>query len=408
MPSFEQASPWTATLPSAWPNAPAEMTVTALAEIEACPRRWALGAAPYPDLWSGRGYPPRVQLSALAGTVVHRALEAITRELVRAGCPTVRDPMAPKVLKDLGGYTKVVNDCIDRILERLASSPRATQLLEFAARSLHAQVPELRARAQTMLCRVRLPQVASSQVRSQTSKVRGPITQGAFPEIEFRATQIGWKGKADLLLLSPRACEIIDFKTGEQDQDHRFQLQVYALLWSRDEALNPSQRLADRLILTYGDGSVEIAAPTGAQLDDLEHQVIARREAAHQALSQQPPEARPSGANCRYCGVRQLCTEYWLAHTQREIAMQISDRRFTDLELTIAARHGPSSWDAVVDLSRDVPPGKPAVLRMAWNIELRSGDRLRVLDAAITVDADDEEQPAVITLGVLSETYMIA
>ena len=88
MSSFEQASPWTATLPSAWPNAPAEMTVTALAEIEACPRRWALGAAPYPDLWSGRGYPPRVQLSALAGTVVHRALEAITRELVRAGCPT--------------------------------------------------------------------------------------------------------------------------------------------------------------------------------------------------------------------------------------------------------------------------------------------------------------------------------
>jgi hypothetical protein len=384
------------------------MTVTTLAEIEACPRRWSLGTAQYPDLWSGRGYPPRVQQSALAGIVVHLTLEAITSELVRAGCLSVQDPIAPKVLKNLGGYTKVVNDRIDRVLERLANSPRATRILEFAARALRAQVPELRARTQTMLCRVRLPQSVRSQIDSRTSKARRPITQGAFPEIELRAAQIGWKGKADLVVLSPSTCEIIDFKTGEPDEAHRFQLQIYALLWSRDEELNPSRRLADRLISIYGDASVEIAAPTAAQLDDLEREIVARQHAACQALSQRPPEARPSGANCRYCGVRQLCTEYWLADTQREIATQIGDRRFTDLEVTIAGRHGPSSWDAVAGLSRDVPPGAPVLLRMAENTQLRPGDRLRVLDAAITLDAADENQPAVITLGVHGETYLVA
>lgn len=35
-------------------------------------------------------------------------------------------------MKNLGGYTKVVHDCIDRALERLASSPRARRILEFS------------------------------------------------------------------------------------------------------------------------------------------------------------------------------------------------------------------------------------------------------------------------------------
>ena len=96
---------WIADAPAAWPAAPAEMTVTALREIESCSRRWALRAGHYPDVWNGRGYPPRVQLGALSGTVVHLALEVITKALVRAGCLSLHDPTVLQVLRNLGGYT---------------------------------------------------------------------------------------------------------------------------------------------------------------------------------------------------------------------------------------------------------------------------------------------------------------
>ena len=398
---------WIADAPAAWPDAPAEMTVTTLREIESCSRRWALSAGHYPDLWNGRGYPPRVQLGALSGTVVHLALKVITSALVRAGCPSLRDPIVLQVMRDLGGYTKVVNDCIDRALSRLASSPRAQRVLEFAARSLRAKVPELRTRAQTMLCRVRLSRIPARHAERNAPRARGPLTMGAFPEIELRAEEIGWKGKADLLVLSSDACEITEFKTGAHDEGHEFQIQVYALLWSRDGELNPDGRCADRLLLAYGGGEIEVAAPTKSELDELEVRLRARRGAAHEAVSQHPPEARPDPQNCRYCDVRQLCDEYWTAETQLRMVQVGEDRRFGDVEVTVTGRHGPSSWDARVELSRDVPAGMPAVIRTSGDLELRPGDRIRVLDAAVTMDDEDQGQPVVITLSTLSEAYAV-
>jgi hypothetical protein len=399
---------WTTAGPTEWPDAPAEMTVTTVGEIESCPRRWALGAARYPDLWSGRGYPPRVQVRALSGTIVHLSLELITRALVRAGCPPLQDPAAIRVMKDLGGYTRIVNECINQILKRLANNPRAQGVMEFAAQSLRGQVPELRGRVQTMLCRMRLPRLEVRQNEGGASKVRGPLTIGAYPEIELRAERIGWKGKADLLLLSPDACEITDFKTGAPRDEHEFQMHVYALLWSRDADLNPDGRPVDRLILAYPSGDVEAAVPTQSDLDELELLLINRREAALHAVSEHPPEARPDAQQCRYCAVRQLCGEYWIAETQSRMVSEVEDGRFGDIEVTITGRHGPSSWDAIVDVSRHLERGKVAVIRASDDRKLPADQRARILDVAVTVDDEDHAQPAVITLGAVSEVYTVS
>src|SRR5713101_220448 len=104
MPEPDIAAFSTAVAPLTWPEPPGEMTVSTLAEIEACPRRWALMLADYPEIWSGRGYPSKPSLGALTGSVLHLAVETVARELVLAGCPSVEDPMAVGVMRGLGGY----------------------------------------------------------------------------------------------------------------------------------------------------------------------------------------------------------------------------------------------------------------------------------------------------------------
>jgi hypothetical protein len=404
----DEKAHWRVITPTTWPDLPTEMSVSTHAEIDECPRRWALGAAEYPNIWSGRGYPPKLQVAALAGSVVHLALELITKQLTRAGVPSLNDPSSTQVLRELGGYTRIVEDCVERILKRFSDNPRAVPLMEHAQRTLRGQVPTLRARVQSMLSRLRLQKGARPALGTSTPKtagppLRSPLANGTYPEVEVRAKSIGWKGKVDLLVLGDDACEITDFKTGAADEAHKFQVRVYAVLWRLDDELNPAGRVVDRLMLAYESQDVEVEPPRTQEIDDLGRDLLARRRAAEAALAVRPPVARPAPETCRYCGVRQLCDAYWAGTTQAVS----EDGRFGDIELKIAGRHGPTSWDAVVVRARDLPAKTPVLLRLQQPDEFKTGTRVRVLEGALARDPEDAAAPAIVTLSVLSEAYRV-
>lgn len=404
----DEKAHWRVFIPTTWPDPPAEMSVSTHAEIDECPRRWALGAAQYPDIWNGRGYPPKLQAAALAGSVVHLALELITKQLTHAGVPSLNDPSATQVLRELGGYTRVVEDCVERILKRFNDNPRALALMEHAQRTLRGQVPTLRARVQSMLARLRLrkgtpPAPTTPTVETAGPPTRSPLTKGTHPEVKVRAKSIRWKGKIDLLVLTDDACEITDFKTGAADQAHEFQVRVYAVLWRLDDDLNPSGRIVDRLVLAYEGQNVEVVPPSQQEIDALGRDLLARQEASEAALATRPPAARPAPETCRYCGVRQLCDAYWAEPTQAVS----EDGRFGDIELKITGRHGPTSWDAVVMRARNIPAKTPALLRLQQPDEFTTGTRVRVLDGALARDPEDDAAPAIVTLTALSEAYRV-
>ncbi len=399
---------WRVLKPTTWPNPPAEMSVSTHADIDQCPRRWALGAAEYPDIWSGRGYPPKLQAAALAGSVVHLALELITKQLTGAGVPSLNDPSATQVLRELGGYTRVVEDCVERILKRFSDNPRAIPLMEHAQRTLRGQVPTLRARVQSMLARLRLPKWVppvpiASTVKAAGPLSRSPLVKGTYPELEVRARSIGWKGKVDLLVLDNNTCEVTDFKTGAVDEAHKFQVRVYAALWRLDDELNPLGRMVDRLILAYEIQDVEVPPPGQQEIEVLGRDLLARRKASEVALAARPPVARPDAETCRYCGVRQLCDAYWAGTTQ----VLTEDGRFGDIELKIVGRHGATSWDALVMRARNLPAKMPALLRLQRPEDFELGMEVRILDAALARDPEDAAAPAIVTLSAWSEAYRV-
>jgi hypothetical protein len=404
-------NPWNVVLPNAWPEAPCEMSVSVLGEIEACPRRWALASADFPDLWQQRGYPPRLQLSGLAGTVVHMAAEDATRALVRGGCQSPHAPEAVAVMRELGGYSVLLNRCIDRVLASHRSNPRTVHVMEMIARTLASQIPDMRAHLQGLMGRVRLSGArigARDGERGQDEKARRPLTPGVYPELDVRVPQIGWRGKIDVLTISEANCEITDFKTGAPQAHHASQVRTYAVLWKRDKELNPTERVANRLTISYRSETVAVDAPSVIELDALADEMVERARLARRAVTDRVPEARPGAETCRYCSVRHMCEEYWTAAAQRKIAEgSVGPSQFTDMELSITGRHGPTSWDGIVGVSRVCGDGRHVVLRTeSSGPNLKRDDHVRILDAHVVVP-EEETEPAVATLTALSELFLV-
>jgi hypothetical protein len=383
------------------------MTVSTLLEIEACPRRWSLASAAYPDLWKRRGYPPKLHLPGLTGTVVHLAVEEATKALIHAGCTSSQSTEAVGVMKKLGGYTGLLNSCIDRVLARHAENPRTGHRLDIAMRMLRSRVAEMRIQVQNFLRRVHLKGAAKlvSRERLPFHAGRLALGPGVYPEVEVYAPKINWRGKIDLLTISETSCEIVDFKTGAPNEKHAFQLRVYALLWHRDAELNPMGLMANRLTISYESGDVEIESPSLAELDSIEDDLVRHGRTARASVSVASPEPRPTPDICRHCWVRHMCDAYW----QHPLSQRVATHPLTmDFELLISARHGPTSWDGVITASPADITDKKVVLRCGTpSPNFAVGDRLRVLDSYVTLPGDETE-PVVATLGTLTEVFIVS
>ena len=404
-------TPWRLNLPAEWPDPPLLMSISTLGEIESCPLRWSLSGASYPELWSGRGYPPKPHASSLAGDTVHLALEMITKELVTRGCSSLTDSQAVQVLRDLGGYSEIVRAAFVRVRDRFAKNPRAQCLMTGGDWDLSARSPDLRLRVQAMLSRTTLMECGTTGAHHALGSARLPLGLGTYAEVEFRAPQLGWKGRADLLCLSSNRCEIVDYKTGKEDEEkHRQQLWTYALIWSEDLELNPLQRPADALTLVYGNRSICVPIPTPNEQEAFRRALLVRSEKARQDVAQKPPRATPGEDTCSFCSVRQLCDSYWKPGSHRK-PTALNDEPvdcFADVELEISRRHGPLSWEGRLFT---VPAGTKeagVILRVVDPMqEYEPSQKLRVLGAHISWSTDMEPGPHFVTLSRTSEVYFL-
>lgn len=386
-----------------WPPSPEWMSYSSLREIEGCPRRWALRRATYAGIWDRPGYPDLPSLHSLVGEVVHLSLQTAFRALTRQGCDSARTPAAVRVLRDLGGYSAIVESAIQAKLDSLASNPRVDKRLLQYRHELMMKVPELRRRVQEVVTRSNLsPRL---RIASPESVRPHALSYGSYTEIEVRAHAMRWLGRVDLINLSSDACEIIDFKTGSEQQTHVTQLQTYALLWYRDELLNPTGRLPTRLALVYPTRDIDVALPGIPELAQFEADLRLRGEDSRRAIERRPPEARPSAETCSMCSVRQLCDEYWQYIGNGQVGSAGEEPTLGDVEVVVRARRGPKSWD--VSITSSGGPGDiTARLRThEESDDLIVGRTLRLL--AVLIQRDPESHLVLLTMTSFSEMFRI-
>lgn len=297
------------------PGEPPLWSYSSLKEIEACPRRYMLTRAQYPDLGYEKGYPQVPFIPALRGDIIHDSLELLVTELVAAGCQSLRSPQAVAVLKKLGGFSAVVEQAAGKKIQAIAENPRATaERKSRLARELLDAVPDARAQVQEYLSRARFtpgPTNRNAAGGRSSEKKRRKATAGSNAELTLLDEKLRLTGRVDLIDVKPGDASIIDYKTGAEDAGHLEQLQLYALLWDLDRVANPNSIPATELTAAYSNHDVKAEALSQKTLRDLEESLRIRIAAADSMVAADVPIANPSVENCGFCPVRHLCDSYW-------------------------------------------------------------------------------------------------
>jgi CRISPR/Cas system-associated exonuclease Cas4 (RecB family) len=330
--------------------------------------------------------------------VMHRAIARIVRALADKGIASFEDPRSVAILKNLGGYSKVIAEAVTDVFHALAGNPRFDLISSSSLSRLNNRLPAIREQVQLQLSRLKWklqpPPIDLTDVDTDTVAVeRVRLDQGTHFEVELRHPGIKWRGFADLIELRDDLCTIEDFKSGEPSEDHSLQLQIYALLWSHDEELNPTKAAVDKLIICYPNGSriVPYDKKTGNKLA-LELQ--ARTKAVRKAVSGPESQANLDAERCSRCDVRHLCTAYWTENRPANTGgVRAEGVQLDDIQLTLRTRKAQNTWSAECKLSNHVQIGSTVLLRWAPKDcavldQLVPGSEVRLSGALISYSED--------------------
>lgn len=389
-----------------WPTAPAMWSYSSLREMEACPRRWMLSRATYPDLWDRRGYPPVPALAALFGNVVHGVVERLGQALADADAEAISPGAAVKALGDLGGWRGIVISEIEYQLAQFKNNPRVSaERIDQVRDELLRRAPQAADQVKIFLRRgglppKRRPKTDAEVTPSGVLPKRFPAAPGTHSEREVRAEALRLTGRIDLLIIDDRDATVVDFKTGEHHASHDDQVRLYALLWGLDAASNPARRPATRLEIVYPSHSRSVSPLDEVESSALHASTAARIAAAEAVTTAAEPPANPSRQECQFCQVRHLCDAYW---TNIPSAVStISSEEWFDFEGRAINPQGIRSWNFE---SEDAAP--VLVRTVASNMPFPQGGRVRLLGVRRTIDPDNEDR-LVISMVSTSEWYLIS
>lgn len=380
------------------PEPPRLWSYSSLRDAGACPRRYVLSRATYPDLWPGSGYPRRPSAAALYGDVVHGALEKIVKALTADGCDSPRSAGAVGALRRLGGYTAVIEAVTeDRLNELDDGNPRVSADLQHRiARDLRERIPDARAQVQTYVSKSALGPTQGRASGAGTGGAAGDgraaLPPGAHPEVRLVALDLRLAGRVDLLRLDEGGASITDYKTGAEDPGHRSQLETYALLWDLDRDANPCKLPVTGLTASYPGRDVTFPPPDDESMRAIEESLAARITEADTELAAPSPRAVPTAENCGTCEVRQLCNEYW--ENVAPDPSGLADQERFDCQGTVLAANGPRGWW----VRREPGSGPDMLIQASRNGPgLTAGDRVRILGLRAALDPDSDTTVAMMS-----------
>jgi hypothetical protein len=289
---------------------PERFSYSSLQQLRECPRRWQLRHARYGDQ---TGYPEAFSPPAERGRMVHELVSQLFRAMAAAGNPTQGSAAFQAAARELKPLDQAAF-LVDEARRKLAAHPRGRgQRLSFTPLEIYSAASLLFQREYRPATTPRRePRIATRPADPATRQEEPPAQealawrlrrQGVLSEKPLMHPTLPLHGIVDLLLWGQHGAIVVDFKTGAPHASHHEQVQLYGLLWWRQEG-----HLPEGGEVRYGARAEEIAMDE-ATLLRLEQQLTAEISQFRTSLVSEAPAL--VGDHCHFCPVRPLCDRYW-------------------------------------------------------------------------------------------------
>jgi CRISPR/Cas system-associated exonuclease Cas4 (RecB family) len=264
------------------PEAPASWSFSALRGFEECPMRWALSRTANPCF--GGLVPQKPNRGGVEGTLLHELIERYERYTRNPGAESFRPRRTLLELVAAWAKSNEANPRIDS--KALAGQVRLEEILRaFGEASSHVKGAE-----------------RQSNTGTRSGGNRSAVLNGS--ESWLRDPKSKLCGRADFISMG----EIVDFKSGEQNDYHADQIVFYGALYLAAAGEAPTVL---RLIYTGTNEAREVPVPTLNELESVLEEMRRRAAVADQQVTDGELPARPEQTKCAYCHVRGFCEKYW-------------------------------------------------------------------------------------------------
>jgi hypothetical protein len=264
------------------PETPETWSFSALNGFEDCPKRWGLSRIGIP-CFSGP-IPQKANKNSLEGTLLHELIERFEQHRKNPGIAVFRPR---KNLLDLVSIWAKKNESNPRIDSKvLAGQVRLEEIL----------------RAFNEACIYVKSEPRHSNSEALPSGFTGKVFNGS--ESWLRDPRSKLCGRADFIASG----EILDFKSGDQHDQHVEQIVFYGALYL---ALTGQPPNCLRLVYTAINQAVEVPVPAKRDLEATLETMRKQAVAFDQQVASGHLPAKPAPSKCSFCNVRGLCNDHW-------------------------------------------------------------------------------------------------
>lgn len=297
--------------PSAWPSPPETYSFSSLTTVETCPLQWQLKRVTYDPKIKNKS--AQSNPSAIEGSLVHNVIEGLFQAMIKAQCPPVGSTGYRTVMKEYN----LLNLLKRRMKEIQSKESSRKSLVPFRFKKKLSQL-----RNEVILNFNREYLAITENTKEENTKTV------YYPEVELTHPNLNLKGIIDLVIDHQRQVSVIDYKTGKYKDNHRQQVELYALLWWRCKGEIPQN-----LRVLYNH-RVDQFHTSEQDLKSFEKHLEKRLNMAHKALSKQPAKAK-TGEHCRFCDSKVNCETYWSKLKTPKLPALTKAKEYWEGEITL-------------------------------------------------------------------------